>query len=99
MDPCSGEQAVSSVLYLGDSGGPTLVIDQSSACRGLGSTGWAVHPVSGRLAAFRGNLLHGVLPGTYASALLLASPLARASALVSSAREHGAATGADKSVH
>ena len=56
-------QLVSCVLYLTTGGGPTLVIDQTSSSVTLGSRGWAVRPVAGRLAAFRGDRLHGVLPG------------------------------------
>ena len=55
----------SSVLYLSDHGGPTLVIDQTASLRGLGSTGWAVSAACNRLLLFKGDLLHGVLPGEY----------------------------------
>ena len=56
-------QLVSCVLYLTSGGGPTLIIDQTSSSAKLGARGWAVRPVAGRLAAFRGDRLHGVLPG------------------------------------
>ena len=61
---CVSAQLVSCIMYLSDAGGPTLVIDQTSQCTELGRRGWAIRPVTGRLAAFRGELLHGVLPGT-----------------------------------
>lgn len=50
------------VLYLSDSGGPTVVIHQKPV-DGLGPEAWLVRPRIGRLAAFSGDLLHGVLPG------------------------------------
>ncbi len=57
-------QLVSCVLYLTTGGGPTLIIDQTSSSAALGARGWAVRPVAGRLAAYPGDRLHGVLPGT-----------------------------------
>ena len=56
-------QLVSCVLYLTTGGGPTLVIDQISNSAALGARGWAVRPVAGRLVAYPGDRLHGVLPG------------------------------------
>ncbi|KAK9804385.1 hypothetical protein WJX72_010453 [[Myrmecia] bisecta] len=56
--------AVSSVVFLScpETGGPTLVIDQIPQ-DDLGQRGWLVSPEVGKLLAFRGTLLHGVLPG------------------------------------
>lgn len=55
-------QVCSSVLYLSDGGGPTVVINQTPGDL-LGPEAWLVRPRCGRLTAFSGDLLHGVLPG------------------------------------
>ncbi len=55
-------QVCSSVLYLSDGGGPTVVINQTPGDL-LGPEAWLVRPCCGRLTAFSGDLLHGVLPG------------------------------------
>ena len=57
-----GLQMVSSVLFLTETGGPTLVLDQSPDGQ-LAERGWLVQPCPNRLLAFQGNLLHGVIPG------------------------------------
>lgn len=57
-------QAVSSILYLDNHGGPTVVIDQT-ATSALGPRAWKIYPREQRLLAFSGKLLHGVLPGAY----------------------------------
>ena len=57
------------ILYLGDIGGPTLILDQAPdqaqpAQPQPGraqSGGWLLWPHPGQIAAFRGNLLHAVL--------------------------------------
>ncbi|DBA89883.1 TPA: hypothetical protein ACH3X2_004738 [Trebouxia sp. C0005] len=53
---------VSSVLFLTQSGGPTLVLDQDPQGP-LAPRGWLVQPRPNQLLAFKGNLLHGVIPG------------------------------------
>ena len=69
---------LSSVMYLSASGGPTVVLDQVLAAPGWFSFGQAtlapdevqeldlIHPHPNQYAVFRGNLLHGVLPGSEA---------------------------------
>eukprot|EP00040_Diaphanoeca_grandis_P021611 m.115334 g.115334 ORF g.115334 m.115334 type:complete len:452 (-) comp28414_c1_seq1:213-1568(-) len=52
----------SSVLYLQDVGGPTLVSDKIPGTGGLGEQGCLVWPERNRYMCFPGNLLHGVLP-------------------------------------
>lgn len=55
---------VSSVLYLSYSiGGPTLVTTQAFTDQKLAEKGWFVFPKENRYALFRGNVLHGVIPG------------------------------------
>ena len=54
---------LSSVLYLSNTGGPTLVLDQTPQQQVLVQRGWLAHPAPGALLAVPGNLLHGVLPG------------------------------------
>ena len=44
-------------------GGPTLVTDQVLGRASLASRGWFVHPREGRMAAYDGKHLHGVIPG------------------------------------
>jgi hypothetical protein len=56
----------STILYLSDAGGPTVVLDQQPGTA-LALVAWLVSPQSGRLAAFDGSLLHGVLPGAACS--------------------------------
>ncbi|DBA84827.1 hypothetical protein WJX77_001720 [Trebouxia sp. C0004] len=53
---------VSSVLFLTESGGPTFVLDQDPQGP-LAPRGWLVQPYANQLLAFKGNLLHGVIPG------------------------------------
>ncbi len=60
ISPCL--QLVSSVLFLTESGGPTLVLDQDPQGP-LAARGWLVQPCPNQLLAFKGNLLHGVIPG------------------------------------
>jgi hypothetical protein len=45
--------------------GPTLILDQTATDRSMGRCGWLVRPVVGRWVVFRGDLLHGVIPGQY----------------------------------
>ena len=62
MGDCAVSQVLSSVLYLTDGGGPTLVLQQSAggapAEQGCLST-----PRRNTLLCFPGHCLHGVLPG------------------------------------
>eukprot|EP00933_Yihiella_yeosuensis_P018465 TRINITY_DN1513_c5_g1_i1.p1 TRINITY_DN1513_c5_g1~~TRINITY_DN1513_c5_g1_i1.p1 ORF type:complete len:447 (+),score=93.78 TRINITY_DN1513_c5_g1_i1:155-1342(+) len=44
-------------------GGPTLITDQTLAEKTLATKGWLVFPKTGRLAAYTGDYLHGVVPG------------------------------------
>lgn len=54
----------SCVVYLTDGvGGPSVVTNQRLASRNLASAGWLCPPVTGRLVAFDGKVLHGVVPG------------------------------------
>ncbi|MEW5317680.1 MAG: hypothetical protein WDW38_008962 [Sanguina aurantia] len=53
---------LSSVLFMGQTGGPTLVLDQNPL-QPLADKAWAVHPSPGRYLVFPGDMLHGVLPG------------------------------------
>ena len=70
LDPVTTEgglqrlQVVSSVLFLTEAGGPTLVLDQDPKGP-LADRGWLVQPCPNQLLAFKGNLLHGVIPGTF----------------------------------
>ncbi len=43
--------------------GATLVLDQTPGDEGLAQRGWLLRPATGRYAIFRGDLLHGVIPG------------------------------------
>mmetsp|Transcript_32553 Transcript_32553/g.64550 ORF Transcript_32553/g.64550 Transcript_32553/m.64550 type:complete len:392 (+) Transcript_32553:147-1322(+) len=56
---------MSVVLYLSGAGcgGPSLVTTQKLCDRSLSSEGWLSAPVDGRLTAFDGRVLHGVVPG------------------------------------
>ena len=56
--------AVSSVVYLSDAGDPTLVIDETMDGP-PGTEAYLVHPSSRAFLTFRGDLLHGVLPGAF----------------------------------
>jgi hypothetical protein len=47
----------------GGVGGPTLVTDQRDDSKTLTRNGWLIAPVTGRIAVFDGECLHGVLPG------------------------------------
>ena len=58
---CSRFPVESSVLFLSDGGGATVVLDQRLG-EGLGHDAWAVAPREGRFMAFNGNSLHGVMP-------------------------------------
>eukprot|EP00038_Savillea_parva_P027211 m.58182 g.58182 ORF g.58182 m.58182 type:complete len:630 (-) comp7811_c0_seq2:101-1990(-) len=53
---------VSSVLFLSDVGGPTLVTNKVPGQPRLGTRGALAWPTCGRLLTFDGNALHGVLP-------------------------------------
>lgn len=59
-----------SLLFLSGhpSHGPTFVLDQSPCDPGLAAGGWLVGAATGRYAAFRGDLLHGVMPGGWCAA-------------------------------
>lgn len=58
---------MSAIVYISDEGGPTLMIGRSPT-DDLGEhaawreRGWLVWPHCGQIAAFPGNMLHGVLP-------------------------------------
>ncbi len=57
---------VSTVVYLSDNdiGGPTLVTTQKFGDNNISDKeGWYFHPKLNRLVVFKGNLLHGVIPG------------------------------------
>ncbi|KAL7564065.1 hypothetical protein ACA910_006968 [Epithemia clementina (nom. ined.)] len=62
---------VSTVLYLSPSlaangsggGGPTLITNQRRMHRHLADQGWLCLPALGRMVAFDGRVLHGVIPG------------------------------------
>ena len=72
-------QAYSTVLYLGDSGGPTVVLGQTpSAARA--QEAWLCWPQANSLLCYPGDLLHGVIPGqgtSHDSVLLCPLPLPR----------------------
>lgn len=53
---------LSSVLFLTSCGGPLCVVNQTLS-GGLGDEGWLVEPCRNSVASFRGDLLHGVMPG------------------------------------
>ena len=53
---------LSSILYLSDAGGPTVIVGATPARRSAPTAAIAVHPRHGRFALFPGTLLHGVLP-------------------------------------
>ena len=51
------------VFVTGGIGGQTLVTDQRDDAKRLARNGWLVAPVTGRVAVFDGECLHGVVPG------------------------------------
>ena len=55
-------QSYSTVLYLTESGGPTLVLEQTVSSP-LAQAAWLSWPRGNNLLAYPGNLLHGVIPG------------------------------------
>ena len=59
---CHMLQVLSSVLYMTEAGGPTLVLDQTPEGK-LADRGWLVQPCPNQLLSFKGNLLHGEIPG------------------------------------
>ena len=50
------------MLYLTDSGGPTVVLSQTVSSP-LAQAAWLSWPQSNNLLCYPGNLLHGVIPG------------------------------------
>ena len=70
-------QSYSTVLYLTESGGPTVVLEQSVSSP-LAQAAWLSWPQGNNLLCYPGNLLHGVIPG------LLCNPLGMASTLIES---------------
>jgi len=57
---------ISTVLYItaeDGCGGPSIVTNQTLKDRKLATRGWMCHPKVGRLVAFDGKVLHGVVPG------------------------------------
>lgn len=56
--------------------GATLVLDQTPGDGALAERGWLVRPAAGRYAVFRGDLLHGVMPGAGSPAHFPAAPAA-----------------------
>ena len=59
---------VSSVAYLSDGGDPTIVLDETIDDPLGASKAYCAHPECGAFLTFRGDLLHGVLPGPFARA-------------------------------
>ena len=55
-------QSYSTVLYLTDSGGPTVVLEQTVSSP-LAQAAWLSWPQGNNLLCYPGNLLHGVIPG------------------------------------
>lgn len=55
----------SCVVYLTDDnvGGPSVVTNQRLASRNLATAGWMCSATTGRMLAFDGKVLHGVVPG------------------------------------
>jgi hypothetical protein len=62
-------QVLSSVLYLTDGGGPTLVLEQSAG-GALAPQGFLSTPRCNTLLCFTGHCLHGVLPGGHPIGLM-----------------------------
>ena len=58
--------AVSSVVYLSDGGDPTVVLDETLDAPLSATRAYIAHPRSRSFFTFRGDLLHGVLPGPFA---------------------------------
>ena len=61
---------VSTILYLSsqaDGGSPSLITNQRLNSLSIASKGWLAFPKEGRLVAFDGKVLHGVLPGKAAT--------------------------------
>ena len=57
---------VSTVLYItaeNGCGGPSIVTNQTLKDKRLATRGWMCYPKVGRLVAFDGKVLHGVVPG------------------------------------
>ena len=54
---------VTTILYLTDAGGPTLVSNQRKASRHAADKGWTSYAAVGRMAAMDGRVLHCVVPG------------------------------------
>ena len=54
---------VSTVVYLTDTGAPSLITNQRLISRSLADQGWMILPGKNRLAVFDGKVLHGVIPG------------------------------------
>ena len=51
------------VFVAGETGGPTLVTDQTAGGKRLATRGWMATPKTGRVVVFRGDAFHGVIPG------------------------------------
>jgi hypothetical protein len=54
---------LSSILYLSNAGGPTVIVDATPTRRSAPNAAIAIAPRPGRFGMFPGTLLHGVLPG------------------------------------
>ena len=59
-------QAYSTVLYLSDCGGPTVVLRQTPSAA-LAQEAWLCWPQANSLLCYPGDLLHGVIPGKITS--------------------------------
>jgi tetratricopeptide (TPR) repeat protein len=82
--------AVSSVVYLSGCGDPTIVLDETLATP-LGATrAYLAHPRARRFLAFRGDLLHGVLPGAFNAMPMRSSSSSSAAAAAAAAQSGGA---------
>lgn len=55
--------ALATILYLGNAGGPTIVVEATPSRTTAPRFARAVYPRAGRFAMFPGTFLHGVLPG------------------------------------
>ena len=55
-------QSYSTVLYLTESGGPTVVLEQTVSSPPA-QAAWLSWPQGNNLLCYPGNLLHGVIPG------------------------------------